>query len=69
MKRCLALCLALLMLPASTLAENRVFYEIFPASFRDSDGDGCGDLNGITEMLDDIADLGAEGIWLMPICP
>jgi len=69
MKRCLALCLALLMLPASTLAENRVFYEIFPASFRDSDGDGCGDLNGITEMLDYIADLGAEGIWLMPICP
>ncbi len=55
----------------------RTFYEIFPYSFSDSDGDGVGDLKGITQRLDylndgDIKttdDLGIEGIWLMPIMP
>ena len=53
----------------------RTFYEIFPYSFYDSNGDGIGDLNGITEHLDYLNDgdtsttddLGIEGIWLMPI--
>ena len=53
----------------------RTFYEIFPYSFYDSDGDGIGDLNGITQHLDYLNDgdtsttddLGIEGIWLMPI--
>lgn len=53
----------------------RTYYEIFPYSFYDSDGDGVGDLNGITKKLDYLNDgdpsttddLGIEGIWLMPI--
>lgn len=52
-----------------------VFYEIFVRSFYDSDGDGIGDFNGITEKLDYLNDgdpntyddLGITGIWLMPI--
>ncbi|MEE3356115.1 MAG: alpha-amylase family glycosyl hydrolase, partial [Candidatus Weimeria sp.] len=43
-------------------------YEIFVASFYDSDGDGIGDLKGVDEKLDYIEDLGADEIWLMPIC-
>ncbi|MBM7570829.1 alpha-amylase family glycosyl hydrolase [Aquibacillus albus] len=44
-----------------------VYYEIFVRSFYDSDDDGIGDLNGVTEKLDYLSDLGIEGIWLMPI--
>ena len=55
----------------------RTFYEIFPYSFYDSNGDGIGDLNGITQKMDYLndgdpsttSDLGIEGIWLMPIMP
>jgi 1,4-alpha-glucan branching enzyme len=46
-----------------------VFYEIFVRSFADSDGDGVGDLNGITAKLDYLDDLGVSGIWLTPIHP
>ena len=46
-----------------------VFYEIFVRSFYDSDGNGIGDFNGLTQQLDYLADLGIEGIWLMPINP
>lgn len=46
-----------------------VFYEIFVRSFADSDGDGIGDLRGVTEKLDYLHDLGIGGIWLMPINP
>lgn len=45
----------------------RNYYEVFVYSFRDSNGDGYGDLNGVTEKLDYIKDLGYNGIWLMPI--
>lgn len=48
---------------------NDLYYEIFVRSFSDSDGDGIGDLKGITERLDYLADLGIGGIWLMPIHP
>jgi glycosidase len=48
---------------------DSVFYEIFVRSFYDSDGDGSGDLNGITEKLDYLQDLGVTGLWLMPIHP
>lgn len=48
---------------------DAVFYEIFVRSFRDSDGDGIGDFNGITEKLDYLEALGVKGIWLMPINP
>lgn len=46
-----------------------VTYEIFVQSFADSNGDGIGDLNGVTSKLDYLADLGVEAIWLMPINP
>lgn len=45
----------------------RSYYEIFVYSFYDSDGDGIGDFNGVTEKLDYIQDMGFNGIWLMPI--
>jgi alpha-amylase len=48
---------------------DAVFYEIFVRSFRDSDGDGIGDFNGITEKLDYLQALGIKGLWLMPINP
>lgn len=46
-----------------------VWYEIFIQSFYDSDGDGMGDINGVTEKLDYLQDLGVSGIWFMPIHP
>lgn len=48
---------------------NSVYYEIYVGSFYDSDNDGMGDLNGVNEKLDYIRDLGATGLWLMPISP
>ena len=47
--------------------EGRVFYEIFVRSFSDSNGDGIGDLKGITNKLDYLKSLGIKGIWLTPI--
>lgn len=47
----------------------RTYYEVFVYSFYDSDGDGIGDLKGVTEKLDYIQDMGFNGIWLMPIMP
>lgn len=44
-------------------------YEVFVGSFYDADGDGTGDLNGVTQKLDYIHDLGFRGIWLMPVAP
>ena len=46
-----------------------VNYEIFVQSFADSDGDGVGDLNGVTQKLDYLHDLGVRGLWFMPISP
>jgi alpha-amylase len=48
---------------------DAVFYEIFVRSFSDSDGDGIGDFNGITQKLDYLQSLGVTAIWLMPIHP
>ena len=47
----------------------RNYYEIFVYSFADSNGDGIGDLAGVTQKLDYVADLGCNGIWLMPLQP
>lgn len=47
--------------------KDAVVYQIYPRSFQDSNGDGIGDLNGITMRLDYIRDLGADVIWLCPV--
>lgn len=47
--------------------KEAVFYQIYPRSFKDSNGDGIGDLGGIIEKLDYIKDLGVDAIWLSPI--
>src|SRR3954447_10206826 len=46
-----------------------VIYEIFTRSFQDANGDGIGDLRGITARLDYVAELGVDAIWLSPIYP
>lgn len=63
----------------AVIAEDnyRTWYEVFVYSFYDSDGDGIGDIRGLTEKLDYIndgdpstdTDLGCDGIWLMPVMP
>ena len=46
--------------------ETAVIYQIYPRSFQDSNGDGIGDLPGITSRLDYIANLGVDAIWISP---
>lgn len=53
----------------SEIWPNGVIYEIFVQSFVDSNGDGIGDINGMTSKLDYLQDLGIKGIWLMPMSP
>ena len=48
--------------------ESAVFYQIYPKSFQDTDGDGVGDLRGIISRLDYLETLGIDGIWLSPMC-
>ncbi len=61
--------------PAATSAvdanwwKGAVIYEVYPRSFGDTNGDGIGDLNGITEHLDYLQDLGVDGIWITPFFP
>lgn len=47
--------------------EKSIFYQIYPRSFMDSDGDGIGDLKGVTSKLQYLADTGIEATWLSPI--
>ena len=47
--------------------KEAVFYQIYPRSFNDSNGDGIGDLNGIIEKLDYLKELGVDAIWCSPI--
>ncbi|XP_055632787.1 maltase 2-like isoform X2 [Toxorhynchites rutilus septentrionalis] len=47
--------------------QDTVFYQIYPRSFKDSDGDGIGDLRGITSSLGHLADAGVGATWLSPI--
>jgi len=49
--------------------QKAVFYQIYPRSFADGNGDGIGDFKGITEKLDYLADLGVDAIWLSPHFP
>ncbi|HOS81014.1 MAG TPA: alpha-amylase family glycosyl hydrolase, partial [Anaerolineae bacterium] len=46
--------------------QKAVFYQIYPRSFADGNGDGIGDLRGMLEKLDYLAELGVEGVWLSP---
>jgi alpha-glucosidase len=48
---------------------HAVIYEIYPRSFQDSDGDGVGDIKGITSRLDYLHDLGIDAIWITPMYP
>ncbi|MEE1199932.1 MAG: alpha-glucosidase [Christensenellales bacterium] len=49
--------------------KDLVFYQIWPRSFKDGDGDGMGDLWGVLEKLDYLKALGCDGIWFSPIYP
>ncbi|MCB0103401.1 MAG: alpha-glucosidase [Anaerolineales bacterium] len=49
--------------------QNAVFYQIYPRSFADGNGDGIGDFKGITEKLDYLAGLGVDALWLSPHFP
>ena len=55
--------------PNSPWWRNAVIYEIYPRSFGDSNGDGVGDLNGITQHLDYLHDLGVDALWIAPFFP
>jgi|SRR5580658_2062039 len=70
------LVLALLCFEGFSFAQQRaawydhaVIYEIYPRSFSDSNGDGIGDLNGITARLDYLKQLGVDAIWITPFFP
>ena len=58
--------------PSTDLTHDRdwrrdaVIYQIYPRSFADSNGDGVGDLPGVTAHLDHVASLGVDAIWLSP---
>lgn len=53
--------------PVRTWWKEAVFYQVFPRSFADSDGDGVGDLGGLLGRLDHVAGLGVDCVWLSPI--
>ena len=49
--------------------QSGVYYQIYPRSWADADGDGVGDLNGIIARLDHLTWLGVDGVWLNPVAP
>lgn len=48
--------------------KDAVCYQIYPASFKDSNGDGLGDIPGILSKIDYLKDLGVDAIWVSPMC-
>jgi glycosidase len=67
MKRWLLTFLVPVMFYGASWVNGATFYQIFPLSFYDSDGDGKGDLKGIAEKMDYLTNLGITAIWLNPI--
>lgn len=57
------------LLTGSDWYRHAIFYEVNVRSFQDSNGDGIGDLKGLTSRLDDLKALGVDALWLMPIMP
>jgi alpha-glucosidase len=55
--------------PADVWWKHAVVYEIYPRSYQDSNGDGIGDLNGITSRMDYLQKLGVDAIWIAPMYP
>src|SRR5262245_22091641 len=53
--------------PNKKWCKEAVVYQIYPRSYKDSDGDGIGDLKGIISKLDYIKSLGVDAVWLNPI--
>jgi alpha-glucosidase len=49
--------------------QDAVFYEVYPRSFADSNGDGIGDVKGIESKLDYLQQLGVDAIWISPCYP
>jgi len=54
--------------PGPEWLDHAVFYQIYPQTFYDSDGDGIGDLQGIIAKLDYVKSLGVKGVWINPFC-
>src|SRR5437763_14365057 len=48
---------------------SAVIYQIYPRSFADSNGDGIGDLAGVTSKMDYLAELGVDAVWVSPFYP
>ncbi|EEY23969.1 alpha-glucosidase [Verticillium alfalfae VaMs.102] len=47
--------------------KDAVFYQVYPASFKDANGDGWGDLEGLISKVDYLSDLGVDVVWVSPI--
>jgi oligo-1,6-glucosidase len=58
---------AVRMTSAADWWRSAVVYQVYPRSFADSDGDGIGDLRGVIDHLDHLADLGVDVLWLSPV--
>ena len=69
MRRIIALLLLLALCISCAGAESHNWYEVFVRSYQDSDGDGLGDLKGLTGRLPYLRDMGWDGLWLMPVMP